>query len=190
MAVIAIFGGTFDPPTLAHELIIQACLDRTDIDEIWVMPSGKRADKPGMRSELSRLAMLYAVKTSSFSDSPRLKVTDFEMRLPTPSQTHKTVKLLREAYPEHSFWHVYGADSYHDMPSWRGGVELQQVLGFLLVPRVGYELPDKSMTIRHLFVEDIRISSTEVREKLKRGEDIGKLVSGAVSRNLCDIYHI
>jgi nicotinic acid mononucleotide adenylyltransferase len=55
---ILLFGGSFSPPTLAHEAIIAACLDMKDFDEVWVMPSGDRADKVIAIQDEDRLKML------------------------------------------------------------------------------------------------------------------------------------
>lgn len=177
---IAVFGGTFDPPTLAHEAIIRACLERTDMDEVWVMPSGDRPDKPDMRDGEARLRLLHAVLQESFNEDPRLKVSDFEMRLPQPTQTYLTVRALRHAYPEGSFWYVFGADSYQDMPTWRGGSELRRTLGMLVVPRAGYELPEAGKLVRHLHIRDHGISSSQVRGRMQAGKSIQHLVSPGV----------
>ncbi len=98
---VAIFGGTFDPPTVAHEAIIQACLTREDIDEVWLMPSGVRADKPGMRSDDTRLAMLELIMQQYRQTN--LTVSDFELKLPRPSKTSTTAKALESAYPKNRF---------------------------------------------------------------------------------------
>ncbi|MGB4966675.1 MAG: hypothetical protein WBO35_00560 [Candidatus Saccharimonadales bacterium] len=42
---ILIFGGAFNPPTLAHEAIIRQWSSMPGFDEIWLTPSGSRTDK-------------------------------------------------------------------------------------------------------------------------------------------------
>ncbi len=174
MKDIAVFGGAFDPPTKAHEAIIAACLERQDIDEVWLMPSGYRVDKVHMLQNAVRLAMLELVKVESFDSDERLVVTDFEQRLPQPTQTYQTTRALQTAYPDDRFWYVFGADAYKDMPMWRHGKELQHSIGMLLVPRLGYELPAESDTLRRLQLPDgIRaVSSTMVREACRSGQAV------------------
>jgi len=171
MAEIAIFGGTFDPPTKAHQAIIEACLDRPDIDEVWIMPSRVREDKPGMSSEAVRLVMLEHLAAYEYPHQPRLIVSDFELNLPAPTQTAVTAKALDRTFPEHAFWFVFGTDSYAALPSWEGGAALQRTLGVLLVGRNQQALPPPHDRLKHLTVDDRwhDVSSTSVRRQLRDG---------------------
>lgn len=138
---IAVFGGTFDPPTVAHEAIIDACIKRSDIDEVWLLPSGVRADKPGMQPDDLRIALLQLLETQS--EKP-VRVSDFELTLPRPTKTYRTVEALKAAYPDHTFWFVFGADSYATMETWEQGEMLKKNLSMLLVKRLGYECPQET----------------------------------------------
>jgi len=100
---IAVFGGTFDPPTRAHEAIIESCLQRQDIDEVWLLPSGQRTDKNGMTSDDVRLAMLQHLQERVFLNDQRVVVSDFELQLPRPTQTWITAQALSDAYPSLHF---------------------------------------------------------------------------------------
>jgi nicotinate-nucleotide adenylyltransferase len=186
MKEIAIFGGTFDPPTLAHEGIIDTCLAQDHLDEVWLMPSGCRSDKPGMSSNAARLAMLEVVRTGSFEENERLLVTDFEQRLPQPTQTYDTVRKLNGAYPECRFWFVYGADAYYSMTQWKKGEWLRQNLDMLLIDRPGHPLPPPSDRIKHIEVPDIdgNVSSSGFHEACRTGLPLERFVSDAVLKHL------
>lgn len=182
-----IFGGTFDPPTSAHEAVMRACLARQDTDEVWVMPSGARLDKPGMASDEQRLAMLGLLKAACFAAEPRLKVSDFELRLPRPTETSRTVTALRTAYPGRRFRFVFGADSYQSMPAWEGGRQLRRSLPVLLIPRAGFGLPAESALVRYLELSgdnDATISSTAVRRLAAEGADLEGLVHQLIARHI------
>lgn len=189
MKEVAIFGGAFDPPTLAHEAIIQACLERDDIDEVWVLPSGKRTDKPAMLGNDIRLCMLEAMVRGSFADESRLRICDVELQLPQPTNTHRTVTELRRLHPKNHYWFVFGADSYQTMHTWIAGDELKRSLGMLLVRRGPDELP-KVPNVRELVVgsDCLEISSTAVRQALQRGVAVDRYLSAAVAAFLHD-YH-
>lgn len=181
---IAVFGGAFDPPTKAHEAIMEACLSREDIDEVWVMPSGQRTDKSGMSDDETRLRMLEIVRREQFNSDQRLVVSDFELQLPRPTQTYLTSQALASAYPGARFWYVFGADSFDSMETWEDGVALKQTIGMLLIPRVGYVLPEGNNRIRCLAVENAtqNISSTGAREAIRNGKDADKYISSAVQQ--------
>lgn len=180
---IAIFGGTFNPPTLAHEAMIGAALMRNDIDEVWVMPSGSRIDKPDIQADEKRIGMLMLLKTASFDNDPRFKISDFELSLPRPTQTYRTVKALKRVFPGHHFRFIFGVDSYLDMPNWDYGEQLKTEIDVLLVERAGYERPPENNKVSYLEVPgavELALSSTEVRQSLA----LGRCISGMVSPEL------
>jgi nicotinate-nucleotide adenylyltransferase len=181
---IALFGGTFDPPTIIHEAIIASCLALPDFDQVWIMPSGVREDKPGMSSDASRLELLACMSQRVFGGNTRLVITEFEMQLPRPTETITTVKALRQTYPRHEFWFVMGADTYNNMSTWRGGKHLQATLPMLVVERGSDSYPPASATVRHVplpqEILDKPGSSTQVRQAVAAGRAIDYLVSKAV----------
>lgn len=180
---IIIFGGSFNPPTLAHQAIMKKCLEQPGYDEVWVMPSGDRIDKEITASDAERLAMLHQVKGEVFAGNERLHVSDFELNLSRPTQTIRTLGALATAYPDVHFWFVYGADSYASMATWQSGDRLQREMSCLLMARAGYRLPPETMRVRHLpAMEDclVGMSSTVVRERLARREAVKDLVCRSV----------
>lgn len=182
---IAVFGGTFDPPTKAHEAIIGACLEQPHIDEVWVMPSGQRHDKPHMSSVQTRLELVHAMTDTAFRDTV-VKVSDVELRLPQPTCTAVTYEALQQNCPDARFWFVFGADSYHDMPNWEYGEYLQRTMAMLLIDRTGFTLPRESTSIRHLPIPVFEpvISSSLVRQCVQEGVAIEDYVHPAVSAHI------
>lgn len=180
---IAVFGGAFNPPTVAHQQIIEACLSLDEFSEVWVMPSGDRIDKSMTTDDQERLAMLNLLKETEFSGDKRLVVSDYELTLPRPSETIRTVGALAMDFPDKDFWFVYGADSYRAMPTWPGGASLQSRLSVLLLPRLGITLPPESSRVKCLPAIGVNrdvISSTQVRTAIQAEQDIAGMVSESV----------
>lgn len=180
---VIVFGGSFNPPTRAHECIMHMCLEQPQFAEVWVMPSGDRDDKQMSSGDDERIAMLESMKTIEFNANPRLHISDFELQLPRPTQTIRTVGALATSYPDKKFWFVYGADSYASMPEWEDGQELQRQLAVLLLPRPGAVLPPESETVRHMtgeIAEVASVSSTQVREAVASSQNIESFVSQSV----------
>src|SRR6185369_6587064 len=96
---IILYGGSFNPPTIAHEAILQACLALPGFDEVWVMPSRTREDKEITVSDANRLQMLSILQQYAFTGESRLKISDFELKLPAPTRTARTLPALAAAYP-------------------------------------------------------------------------------------------
>lgn len=181
---VIVFGGSFSPPTVAHEAIIGACLALLGFAAVWLMPSGDRRDKVMSAGDEDRLAMLDVIRGERFHADPRLIISDFELRLPRPSETYQTVAALGRAYPRVVFWFVLGADSYRSMatPAWEHGTTLRYSLNLILVGRDDVPIPARS-GMRALQVSlPVGLSSTYVRERVRARQPLDGLVSGPVAR--------
>lgn len=181
---ILLFGGSFSPPTLAHEAIIAQCLRLPQFDELWIMPSGDRPDKTIAMSDQDRLRMLELVKSTSFAGDSRLQVTDFELRLPRPTATYITWQALSAAFPDVQFWFVFGMDAYQSMPSWPHGKTLRENLPMIVVGSP--PAPRTSDTLLYIKLDNAYddISSTAARQALANGQSLAGLVSDPVRRFL------
>jgi nicotinate-nucleotide adenylyltransferase len=182
---ILIFGGSFSPPTLAHEAIMAHCLALPDFDELWVMPSGDRLDKTIAMNDQQRLAMLTIVKAERLGNNPRLKISDFELKLPRPTQTYQTIQALEKSFPASKFWFVFGIDSYLSMPTWPHGAELQSRLPVVLFTNSQAELKAGNVQASFALDEAFKdVSSTLVRQALKTGADLTRFVSPPIAAYL------
>ncbi len=176
---VLLFGGSFNPPTLAHEAIMRACLALPGFDEMWVLPSGSWAGKTIDTDDECRLQMVRLVHCEVFASDPRLRVSDFELRLPRPTRTSRTLRTLHEAYPGTDFWFACGGDSYHTMPDWPEADEFMPGLG--LVVFTDTPVPEGPRLLRLQLPADVQHdSSTEARALLARGADASHLVSRTV----------
>lgn len=188
---ISIFGGSFNPPTTAHCEIMRRLLEQ-DFDQVWVVPSGERSDKPHQAADYDRLRMLELLKEEEFNGDPRLVISDFELKLPRPSETFRTVQALHAAYSCVKFWFVFGSDSYRDMPNWEHGEELREKLNIVVVERASSPIP-KADNVCPLSIDSdlAAVSSTYVRQKVEAGEPIEGLVSAGVGRYIAKngLYH-
>lgn len=184
---VIVFGGSFNPPTVAHANIMETCLNLPDFDEVWVMPSGEREDKQMSASDEHRLNMLEFVKSEIFEDDPRLKISDFELRLPRPTETINTIGRLLNKYSNVEFWFAFGVDAYEDMRGWLGGVILESELNMIIFERDGIKPPNRDGIIDISLPECDSISSTRVREALASGELISDLVCSGVEKYIRDL---
>lgn len=187
MKNVAILGGSFNPPTRAHQALAEACLERSEFDEVWIMPSGNRLDKVYSVEDEHRLAMLGLLAQTIHN--PRLQVSRLELDLPRPSQTIKTLGALAMQYPDVLPVFVFGADSYYDMPtsSWVEGDYIQKNVHMLIVPREGYQNPVASnVNILDVPVEFRSISSSQARSRQQAGELISHLVDPSIAAYMAE----
>lgn len=189
---IIIFGGSFNPPTLAHQAIIKACLALPQFDEVWVMPSGSRADKTITTSDEHRLAMLNLVKKEVFGGDPRLVVSRFELNLPRPTRLHQTVAALAKTYPHTTFWFAFGGDAYAAMHTWYKADDFIQNLRVVVF--TDHEVPEvaSGRAVKLQIPEPFQqMSSTQVRQAIAGGASAKEWLSPAIATyiNGHNLYH-
>ena len=167
---VALFGGSFNPPHVAHQMVALYVLETAPVDELWLVPAFRHAfDKPLAAFE-DRLRMC---ELAAEALGPRVEVDDVERALGGPSRTLRTVRRLRELHPEHRFSLVIGADLVPEVPSWLEGAELQRTVPFIVVGRGAIGAgPDR--------VAMPEVSSSAVREALAAGKRVEGLVPRAV----------
>jgi nicotinate-nucleotide adenylyltransferase len=175
---IALFGGSFNPPHLGHELAALYVLETADVDELWFVPTFKHAFEKALERFEDRLAMCELARAAI---GARARVTDIERELGDESRTLRTVRALQARHPEHRFALVIGADLVAETDSWYGAEELRSAVPFIVVGRAGAAAADGPRP----GVEMPAISSTEIRRALAAGEP----VTGLVSRAILDYIH-
>lgn len=164
---IAVYGGSFDPLHVGH-LMVATWLRWTDqADEVWLVvshhhPFGKETTPYG-----TRLAWCRAV----VEGLPGLEVSDIEGRLPEPNYTIDVLEALRRDHPEHTFRFVLGSDAFASTDRWHRWPDVVADFAPLVVARAGYPRPEGYDG--PVFPE---VASTDVRERVRRGQSIASLV--------------
>lgn len=201
MTVTAVLGGTFDPVHNGHVKSALALADRLDATVAFV-PCRIPAHRPQpAASAADRLAML---KLAAELDD-RLRVDDCELNRTGVSYTIDTLRDYRARLgPSASLVFVMGVDAWLTLPTWEQWRSLTSVAHLLILGRPGFEpAPSKELAdwaetcwvtgdddlarmpsgrICYLVLDQVDVSATEIRDRLRRGEDITGLVPAAVHR--------
>lgn len=186
MRRIALFGGSFDPPTLGHGAVVANVLASGLVDEVWFVPAGgDRYDRPLVAGAEDRRALVEHLIADLFPGDPRvrLEAVQLEGRLPG-STTIDLVDFLRGIHPHTQFFFVIGADNINKVGAWREAERLVTLVRFLAVPRIGEAIP--AVIPPYVTVLDggrhSDVASTVVRERRRSGGAIDDLVSPGVAR--------
>jgi nicotinate-nucleotide adenylyltransferase len=182
---ILIFGGSFNPPTIAHAAIIDAVLQFNEYNQIWLMPSKDRSDKTINASAKLRLKMLTALADECFGHSEKLKVSNFELSLPGNTMTTTTVKILKTKHPSYIFTWLIGADSWLSLDTWEGGEELRHKVNWLIIPREGYKMKNDLPANARVLPNPVfasPVSSTMLRRRISENLSAMPFVTAAVSK--------
>ena len=109
MANIGIVGGTFDPIHNGHLLLGRQAYVEYKLDSVWYMPSGQ---PPHKRSRIITDARKRCDMVSlALEGEAHFSLSEFETSRAGNTYTAQTLRLLKEAYPEHVFSFIVGADS-------------------------------------------------------------------------------
>jgi nicotinate-nucleotide adenylyltransferase len=98
-----------------------------------------------------------------------------------------TVRLLRQQFPDAELFLITGADAMLEILTWKDSDELTGLCRFIAVTRPGYDLQQLERLPVHylerimpLAIPGVDISSTLIRERVRRGEPIRYLTPDAV----------
>jgi nicotinate-nucleotide adenylyltransferase len=181
---IIVYGGAFNPPTIAHQAIAQAAADYAELErcELWLLLSGDRTDKSIHVPYKKRVAYAQGL-VASLKTNATIEIVTYELELQEPTKTITTYNNFQKLFPSKQFIWLFGSDSLQTMPSWEEGDYLVNNMNILAVVRSGYNIQSRK-NVTELRVVTPLISSTEVRERLKSGESITGLVPETVESML------
>jgi nicotinate-nucleotide adenylyltransferase len=174
---VAIFGGSFNPPHVAHQMAALYVLETEPVDELWLVPTYEHPfDKPLEPFE-DRLRMC---ELAARALGPRARTSDIERAIGGPSRTLRTVRRLEELHPQDRFSLVIGADLLGEVPTWYGATELQATVPFIVVGRTGAGAGSSAGAVALP-----EVSSTQVRRMLAQGNS----PKGLVPRSVLDYIY-
>jgi len=165
---VAIYGGSFNPPHVSHQLAALYVLETRPVDELWFVPCFKHPFEKALESFEDRLEMC---RRAAAALGPRARVSDIEGRLGGESRTLRTVTAIQAERPELELHLVVGADLVGELPSWYGAKHLEQLVRFTVVGRTGYPGTGPAMP---------EVNSSEVHDRLRRGEPVDSLLPRSV----------
>ncbi|MEZ4256286.1 MAG: nicotinate (nicotinamide) nucleotide adenylyltransferase [Polyangiales bacterium] len=169
---VAIYGGSFDPPHVAHVLVASYVLSTAEVDELWVIPTwehpfAKHLNAPfEARVEMCNLA---------FGLFERARVLRTEGELGGVSRTLHTLEELRRRDPDVAFRLVMGADLLSETDRWHAFDKVRTIAPPLVVGRAGHEHAEGSP------FDFPAISSTDVRDRVQKGASVRGLIPHAVA---------
>ncbi len=155
---VGFFGGSFDPPHVAHVLAVSYVLSVARFERVLVVPVFDHALKVSRASFAQRMQMCQI----ALGFLPGVQVSDIEQELGHPSYTLRTLETLRERHPTWALRLVIGSDVLFETHKWHAFAEVSALAPPFVLGRVGAEHPLGRAGI----LPDV--SSSRVRELLGR----------------------
>ncbi len=188
MEKIGIFGGTFNPIHKGHIHLIEACCGAFSFDRVLLIPT--RVPPHKQAPDLAEDKYRFEMCRLAAEDNPLLTVSDIEIKRPKKSYTYDTLVQLKKEYPNGNFYLIMGSDMFLTFRSWYCWEKMLKITALITAARENSRLKELEAEKRQLellggqaFVLDIpvlEISSTEVRERLKKGRDVSGMLDTKV----------
>lgn len=186
---IGIFGGTFDPPHLGHLILNEQIKNNFDLDKIIFMPAGNPPHKKNKKitSDQQRLEMIKI----STADNPFFEISNWELSRESYSYTAHTLKEFVPTLDADEVFFIIGADSLADIFKWHKPDYLLANGKFIVFNRPGYNLenilnkPEYKPYLENISTYQsihIEISSSYIRDEIKKGNSIRYLTSDNVRK--------
>lgn len=154
---VALLGGSFNPPHVAHQMVALWTLSTEMADEVWFMPCHHHPFGKDLESFEHRVRMCMLACQALPRD--RVHVTRIEAEDPDEHRTLFTLRLLVERHPGCHFVLIIGADILQEKNNWYRFDEIERLVKVVVVGRSGYAGPEDAVVLP-------AISSTDIRRRL------------------------
>ena len=188
---IGFFGGSFDPLHCGHIHLALSLMERHELSQILFCPAFVSPFKSEKHPSVSALHRKEMVKLA-IKPIPFFSFCDYEIERKEPSFTIETIKYLKNHYKAESqditIRLILGDDSLERIASWKDVEELLELAPPLIGSRNLTALNPKGLSTLSLDrlnkgltkIPVLDISSTTLRERLKRREYCGHLIPSQV----------
>lgn len=188
---IGIYGGTFNPPHLGHIAAARAVFELLGLDLLLLIPAGLPPHKsmpagsptPRQRLEMTRLA------GEQLGLGSKVRTLDAELRREGRSFTSDTLAQLKAQYPDDELWLLMGTDMFLTLQTWHAPEEILSLAGVAAFGRTEEDTEELFAVQREYLYRTypqariftltipgvVNVSSTELRERLAKGEGAGLL---------------
>lgn len=184
MSKIGFFGGSFNPLTIAHINLAIKIVNVCKLDKLIFVPIGDFYKK----KDLIIFKHRYNMIKLACSVNKYLDILDIEDNQKTRLYAIDTFEIIKKQYINDDIYFIMGTDNLEKIKDWKSYNNLITQYKYIILERkenAFYDILKNNVDIKEhkdnfIVVSDYKykdISSSLVREKIKKNEDISKLVS-------------
>lgn len=179
---IGILGGTFDPPHVGHIVAAVGVRHVLSLHRVLVTPANIPWQKRGVR-DVTPIADRLAMTRAAFADLEGIEVSTVELDRGGDTYTVDTLIALQEARPDDELWLIVGSDVARQLDTWHRPDVVRSLTRMVVYERPGSvgARPPASWPFELVDLPLIDVSSTDIRDRVRRGEPIDGLVPPSVA---------
>ncbi len=156
--VVAMFGGSFDPPHLGHQHIVEKVIQSLDIDKLLVVPAYLNPFKiSSFASATQRLSWCYTL----FGSVDNVIVDDYEIKEGKSTTTVQSIKHFNIEYDVKYL--IIGSDNLSTLTKWHNFEWLNAHIIWVIITREAYPLKIEDLREWKILTLDVPMSSTQIR---------------------------
>ena len=171
--LIAVYGGCFNPPTVAHIQVMKNLTEIPNLYKVIVVPVGDKYNKKELIKSEHRINMLHRV------DLDKVEISEIETSNTKTLTTIETLNILKNQYPNKQIRFVVGADNLIDIVNWNNVEDILRDFGLIVLNRGAFNVEDiiRNNEVLNIYKDNIEevhiddkykdVTSTEVRNALK-----------------------
>lgn len=176
---IGVFGGTFDPPHTGHAIVAGDACESLGLHSVVWIPVAQQPLKeaPPMAPATDRRRMVEL----AIRGDPRFSLDTVELDRGGLSFTVDTLQGLRDGNPGAELVLLAGTDSWASFNRWREPERILRLASVAVIARAGEQAPTHfGYAPAVVTARRVDVSSTEIRDRVRRGLPITGFVSDAV----------
>ena len=191
---VGVLGGTFDPIHYAHLATVEFIRCKYKLDKIILIPAG---DPPHKLWNITDKYDRYNMVLLAIAQNKDFLAFNTEIENKGKTYTVDTLRYLKKNYPTAEIFFITGADAICDIEEWKDVEENFKLATFIAATRPGISLltaQDKieslerkyNANIINVYVPSLDISSTYIRDQLKKGNSVRYLIPESVERYIME----
>lgn len=184
---LCVFQGTFNPIHNAHLRIVQYAINKYGFDKLLIIPAYKPPHK-NYEDNMSIHRLNMAKLAVANLNNPKIKISDIEFKREGKSYTYLTIcELYKQFDIVGKINFIIGTDAFKQIETWYEADKLKKLIKFLVFQRENNFSPLEYNYLKNkgydfdfdpLSFDDI--SSTKLREKIQKHEDLNGLIDDSV----------
>jgi nicotinate-nucleotide adenylyltransferase len=177
---IGLFGGTFNPVHSGHIALARAAKIRLKLDKVIFIPAyiPPHKDAIGIIDAKDRFCMIEL----AISQNAGFEISRYEIDKEEKVYSVETVRHFKDIYPEGTeIFFLAGADSLSELDAWKDVDKIFTLCRFVIFSRPGFSKDNSRVEVETIDIEEVNISSTRIRERVRRNNPIDEMVPEQVA---------